>query len=56
MKKLVSLLLALCMMLAFAGCGASDENVLKVAISPDFAPMELVDASKSGQDSTLVST
>ena len=51
MKKLVSLLLALCMMLAFAGCGASDENVLKVAISPDFAPMEFVDASKSGQDS-----
>ena len=51
MKKLVSLLLALCMMLAFAGCGASDENVLNGAISPDFAPMEFVDASKSGQDS-----
>ena len=51
MKKIVSLIIALCMMLAFAGCGASDENVLKVAISPDFAPMEFVDASKSGQDS-----
>ena len=51
MKKIVSLILALCMMLAFAGCGASDENVLKVAISPDFAPMEFVDTSKSGQDS-----
>jgi polar amino acid transport system substrate-binding protein len=51
MKKLISLILVACMMLAFAGCGASDENVLKVAISPDFAPMEFVDASKSGQDS-----
>ena len=51
MKKIVSLIIALCMMLAFAGCGASEEDVLKVAISPDFAPMEFVDASKSGQDS-----
>ncbi|MBQ1999164.1 MAG: transporter substrate-binding domain-containing protein, partial [Spirochaetales bacterium] len=51
MKKLLSLILVACMIFAFAGCGASDENVLKVAISPDFAPMEFVDASKSGQDS-----
>ena len=51
MKKIVSLILALCMMLAFAGCGASDKEVLKVALSPDFAPMEFVDTSKSGQDS-----
>lgn len=51
MKKIVSLILVACMMLAFAGCGASEENVLKVALSPDFAPMEFVDASKTGQDS-----
>ena len=51
MKKIVSLILALCMMLAFAGCGASDKEVLKVALSPDFAPMDFVDTSKSGQDS-----
>ena len=51
MKKIVSLILALCMMLAFAGCGAEEKDVLKVAISPDFAPMEFVDATKSGQDS-----
>ena len=51
MKKIVSLILVACMMLAFAGCGASNENVLKVALSPDFAPMEFVDTTKSGQDS-----
>ena len=51
MKKIVSLILVACMMLAFAGCGASDKEVLKVALSPDFAPMEFVDTSKTGQDS-----
>ena len=61
MKKIVSLILAICMMLAFAGCGASgtdnsvtkiqEAGVLKVALSPDFAPMEFVDVSKTGQDS-----
>lgn len=61
MKKIVSLVIALCMVLCFAGCGASDvdnsltkiENagLLKVALSPDFAPMEFVDTTKSGQDS-----
>ena len=61
MKKIVSLIIALCMMLAFAGCGASGADnslknvesagVLKVALSPDFAPMEFVDTTKSGQDS-----
>ena len=50
MKKLVTLILALSMIFAFAGCGASDKPVLKVALSPDFAPMEFVDITKSGQD------
>ena len=50
MKKLVTLILALSMIFAFAGCGASDKPVLKVALSPYFAPMEFVDITKSGQD------
>ena len=49
MKKIISLIIALCMMLAFAGCGA-EKDTLKVALSPDFAPMEFVDTSKTGQD------
>ena len=49
-KKIVSLILVACMLFAFAGCGASGKEVLKVALSPDFAPMEFVDVSKSGQD------
>lgn len=51
MKKIVSFILAACMLLSFAGCNSSDKKVLKVATSPDFAPMEFVDSSKSGQDS-----
>ena len=50
MKKLIALTLVLVSVLAmFAGCGKKKET-LKVAISPDFAPMEFVDPSKSGQD------
>lgn len=55
MKKLIATLLAMVLALAcFAGCssnGASDKPVLKVALSPDFAPMEFVDTSKTGMDS-----
>ena len=53
MKKIVSLLIVACMLLAFAGCSSSDKEVLKVALSPDFAPMEFVDASKTGQESYI---
>ena len=58
-KKLVAVLMALVTMFAMAGCGSSSDSgddssesaeTLKVAISPDFAPMEFVDTSKSGQD------
>ena len=50
MKKVISLALVLVMVLSlFAGCGAK-KDTLKVAISPDFAPMEFVDPSKSGQE------
>ena len=54
MKKLFALTLAVLMMLSlFAGCqpsANSNKPVLKVAMSPDFAPMEFVDPTKTGQD------
>lgn len=63
-KKLTALLLAATLLTGvLAGCGGgnNDDNAdgelktvtkgkLTVAISPDFAPMEFVDASKDGQD------
>ena len=51
MKKLISAVLVLAMVLSFAGCNSSKKETLKVATSPDFAPMEFVDSSKKGQDS-----
>lgn len=52
MKKILSMILAVVMILGLlAGCGAKDETkVLKVALSPDFSPMEFVDPTKEGQD------
>lgn len=54
MKKLLAITLALVLCLSvFAGCqpaADSDKPVLKIALSPDFSPMEFVDPSKSGQD------
>lgn len=64
-KKLTALLLAAATMgTALTACGSKDtgndadpsaiktveQGKLTVALSPDFAPMEFVDASKSGQD------
>ena len=51
MKKLISAALVLAMVLSCAGCNSSKKETLKVATSPDFAPMEFVDSSKKGQDS-----
>ena len=50
MKKIIAMVLAL-MMLAtmFAGCQGSGNKTLKVAISPDFAPMEFVIYDESGK-------
>ena len=61
MKKIMVIALALIMMLSCIACAnnAADNNaangsdetpVLKVALSPDFAPMEFVDTAKEGQD------
>ena len=54
MKKLFALIMAVLMTLSlFAGCqpsANSDKPVLKVAMSPDFSPMEFVDPTKTGQD------
>ena len=59
MKKFVCLLLAALTVFALCACGSSeksalqeikDSGVLTVALSPDYAPMEFVDSSKSGQE------
>jgi len=64
MKKIIAMLMALTLMLSMAACGGSNaqapadeasiktitEGVLTIATSPDFAPMEFVDATKEGQD------
>ena len=51
MKKITALLLALMLTLGLlAVCSAEKDNVLKVAMSPDFAPMEFVDPTKTGQE------
>ena len=60
MKKIICIALVLMMMLSLCACGGNDENqalkeikkagVLTVCLSPDFAPMEFVDSSKTGQD------
>ena len=57
MKKLIALALTLALTLSMVACGGSEPKAdepavetLKVAISPDFAPMEFVDLSKTGQD------
>lgn len=53
MKKIITIALALIFALSSLACAASktaEKTTLTVAISPDFAPMEFVDTSKSGQD------
>lgn len=51
-KKIAALALAAILMLCFSACGesGSPDNTLKVATSPDFAPMAFIDTSKKGQD------
>lgn len=62
LKKMLSVILCAALTCSLAGCGTSKEDeknalekvqeagVLKVSVSPDFAPYEFEDPSKSGQD------
>lgn len=51
MKKVFAIALtALLLVGMLAGCSSAKKEVLTVALSPDFAPMEFVDATKTGQD------
>ena len=51
MKKFIAITQAAVLVLGMmTACGGEKKPTLKVAMSPDFAPMEFVDASKSGQD------
>ena len=52
MKKIFALLLVALLIAAccLGGCAKKEQATLTVAISPDFAPMEFVDTSKTGQD------
>ena len=50
MKKIIAMVLALTLLAAmFAGCQSSKKDTLKVAISPDFAPMEFVIYNEKGE-------
>ena len=51
MKKMLAFVMAIMMLAALAvPAMAAEKTELTVALSPDFAPMEFVDTSKSGQD------
>lgn len=62
MKKILAILLILILTAALTACGNetveepvvpatdSDDGILSVAVSPDYAPMEFVDVSKSDRD------
>ncbi len=59
MKKVMALLLAVCMLLACTACGSKepdrlqqikDKGVLELATEPYFAPYEFIDPSKEGDE------
>ena len=50
MKKVIVILLTAALLLSCIGCKKAENKKLTVAMSPDFAPMEFVDTSKTGQD------
>ena len=50
MKKVIVILLAAALLLSCIGCKKAENKKLTVAMSPDFAPMEFVDTSKTGQE------
>lgn len=50
MKKRIALVLVFVLIFALFGCGRVQKPVLRVAMSPDFPPMEFIDDTKTGQD------
>ena len=50
MKKMIALFLAIFMILTLCACGGPQKPILRVAMSPDFPPMEFLDETKTGQD------
>ena len=50
MKKIIAIILVAMLTMVCFGAAAEEKKVLTVALSPDFAPMEFIDTSKSGQD------
>ena len=57
MKKIICLILSLLFMFAFVGCGEKDsldsikeKGKIVISTSPDYAPWEFIDPSKTGQD------
>ena len=43
MKKIIALVLAVCMLCCFAGCGAKEDNTLTMGTNAAFPPYEFVD-------------
>ena len=43
MKKIIALILAVCMLCCFAGCGAKEDNKLVMGTNAAFPPYEFVD-------------
>ena len=50
MKKVLALILAIMMLMTLCACDRPEKSRPRVAMSPDFPPMEFLDESKSGQD------
>ena len=50
MKQFFALLLAILMLMTLCACDRPEKPLLRVAMSPDFPPMEFLDESKTGQD------
>ena len=50
MKKVFALILAIMMLMTLCACDRPEKPLLRVAMSPDFPPMEFLDETKTGQD------
>ena len=50
MKKVFALFLAILMLMCLCACDRPEKPLLRVAMSPDFPPMEFLDETKTGQE------